>query len=109
MLTPTVVLAIPVLTPVKSTLPIAFVPIPAKSVLKSTFNILISWSLVNFSVGVNNKFFSPVLRISESKSPSFNVVKSCVFSRMYALFSSVKVINSVNWVSNVSGSIIWTR
>jgi len=38
-------------------LPIAFVPIPAKSVLKSIFNIFILWSLENFSTGSNNKFF----------------------------------------------------
>ena len=39
---PIVVLPTPAFTPVKSTLPIPFVPIPVKSVLKSIFNNLIS-------------------------------------------------------------------
>ena len=39
---PMVVDPTPVFTPVKSTLPIPFVPIPDKSVLKSIFNTLIS-------------------------------------------------------------------
>ena len=39
---PTVVEPTPELTPVKSTLPIPFVPIPVKSVLKSILRILIS-------------------------------------------------------------------
>ena len=99
----------PEFTPVKSTLPIPFVPIPVKSVLKSIFKSLISWSFKNFSVGVNKRFLVPVAKISVSKSPNLTVVKSVVFSRMNALLSVVKVTNSVNWVSKVSGSTIWTR
>ena len=64
-------LPIPVFTPVKSILPIPFVPIPVKSVLKSIFKIFISWSLVNFSTGSNNKFFVPFVVISVLKSPNF--------------------------------------
>ena len=86
---PTVVLPIPVFTPVKSILPIPFVPIPVKSVLKSILSNLISWSFKNFSVGVNKRFFVPVVNISVSKSPNFKVVKSVFFSRMNASFSVV--------------------
>ena len=106
---PTVVEPTPAFTPVKSTLPIPFVPIPVKSVLKSILRSLISWSFKNFSVGVNKRFLVPVGKISVSKSPNFIVVKSVVFSRMNAWFSVVKVTNSVNCVSRVSGSTIWTR
>ena len=52
------------LTPVKSILPIELPPVFTKSVLKSIFKIFISWSFVNFSVGVNIKFFVPVFVIS---------------------------------------------
>ena len=106
---PTVVLPIPEFTPVKSTLPITLVPIPVKSVLKSILRSLISWSLVNFSVGVNSKFLVPVANISVSKSPNLTVVKSVDFSRINALFSVVSVTISVNWVSKFSGSTICTR
>ena len=68
-----------------------------------------SWSLRNTSVGENKRFFVPFDNISVSKSPNFNVVKSVVFSRINASLSVVKVTNSVNCVSKVSGSIIWTR
>ena len=60
--------------------PIEFVDIPAKSVLKSIFNILISWSLVNFSVGVNIKFLSPSIAIWVLNSPNSKVVKSLVLT-----------------------------
>ena len=90
-------------------LPIPFVPMPDRSVLKSIFRILISWSFKNFSVGSNNKFLVPVDRISVLKSPNFNVVKSVVFSRIKASLSVVNVTNSVNCTSKVSGSIIWIR
>ena len=93
-------------TPVKSIFPIDFVPIPTKSVLKSIFNIFISWSFVNFSVGSNIKFFTPVSRISVEKSPNFNVVKSVDFSSKTASNSFVKTTNSENWISKVSGSTI---
>ena len=93
---PIVVLPTPELTPVKSTLPIPFVPIPVKSVLKSIFKIFISWSLRNFSVGSNNKFLVPDDKISVLKSPNFSVVKSVVFSKMKASLSVVNVTNSVN-------------
>ena len=106
---PTVVLPIPAFTPVKSTLPIPFVPIPVKSVLKSILRSLISWSFKNFSFGVNKRFLVPVANTSVSKSPNLSVVKSVVFSSKNALFSVVKVTNSVNWVSKVSGSTICTR
>ena len=106
---PTVVEPTPELTPVKSTLPIPFVPIPVKSVLKSILRILISWSFKNFSVGSNNKFLVPVGNISVSKLPNFTVVKSVVFSSRNELFSVVNVTNSENWESKVSGSTIWTK
>ena len=106
---PIVVLPIPAFTPVKSTLPIPFVPIPVKSVLKSILRSFISWSLRNTSVGVNKRFLVPVAKISVSILPYLTVVKSVVFSRMNALLSVVKVTNSVNWVSKVSGSTICTR
>ena len=93
---PTVVLPIPAFTPVKSILPIPFVPIPVKSVLKSILSNLISWSLVNFSVGVNKRFLVPVAKISVSKSPNLILVKSVFFSRINALLSVVKTTNSVN-------------
>ena len=44
----------------------------------------------------NKRFLVPVARISVSKFPNFTVVKSVVFSRIKALFSVVKVTNSVN-------------
>ena len=94
------------LTPVRSTLPIEFVPIPVKSVVKSVFNILISWSFSNSSSGVKIRFLLLLESIIVENSPSSNVVKSVVFSSKYALLVSVKVTNSDNWVSNVSGSII---
>ena len=97
------------LTPVKSILPIELPPVFTKSVLKSIFKIFISWSFVNFSVGVNSKFFVPVFVISVEKSPNFKVVKSVVFSSKYALSVVVKTTNSDSWTSWVSGSIIWTR
>ena len=106
---PTVVVAIPVLTPTKSTWPILFVPIPVKSVLKSIFNTLISWSLVNISVGLNSRFFVPVANVSVSKSPNLIVVKSVDFSSKNASLSVVIVTTSLNWESKVSGSIIWIR
>ena len=86
-----------------------FVPIPDKSVLKSIFNTLISWSLTNFSVGSNKRFFVPVASMSVSKSPNLIVVKSVVFSNKYALVSVVNVTNSLNCASDVSGSTICTR
>ena len=67
------------------------------------------WSLENFSTGSNNKFFVPVVVISVLKSPNFWFVKSVDFSRINASFSVVNVTNSVNWVSTVSGSIIWIK
>ena len=73
-----------------------FSPIPVKSVLKSIFKILISWSLVNFSVGSNSKFLVPVDVISVEKSPNLIFVKSEVFSRINASFSVVSVTNSEN-------------
>ena len=96
-------------TPVKSTLPIPLVPIPVKSVLKSILRIFISWSLKNFSVGSNTKFLVPTGSISVSKSPNLIVVKSVVFSSKNALVSVVKVTNSENWESSVSGSTICIR
>ena len=106
---PIVVDPTPVFTPVKSTLPIPFVPIPAKSVLKSIFNTLISWSFRNFSVGSKTRFLVPLDNISVLKSPNFTVVKSVVFSRINASFSVVNVTISENWISKVSGSTICTR
>ena len=106
---PIVVDPTPVFTPVKSTLPIPLVPIPAKSVLKSIFNNLISWSFRNFSVGSNKRFFVPVANISVSKSPNLTVVKSVDFSSKKASLSVVIVTISENWESRVSGSTIWTR
>ena len=99
----------PEFTPVKSTLPIPFVPIPVKSVLKSILRSFISWSLRNTSVGVNKRFLVPVARISVSKFPNFTVVKSVVFSKRIASSVVVKTTNSVNWVSKVSGSTICIR
>ena len=93
---PTVVVAIPVLTPTKSTCPMLFVPIPVKSVLKSIFNNLISWSFMNFSVGSNKRFFVPVANISVSKSPNLTVVKSVDFSSKKASLSVVIVTISEN-------------
>ena len=106
---PTVVDPTPAFTPVKSTLPIPFVPIPVKSVLKSILRSFMSWSFKNFSVGVNKRFLVPVAKISVLKSPNLSVVKSVVFSRINASFSVVKVTISENWISKVSGSIICTR
>ena len=103
------VVAIPVFTPTKSTWPMLFVPMPDRSVLKSVLRSLMSWSFRNTSVGENTKFFVPVGSMSVSKSPNLTVVKSVVFSRIKALVSVVKVTNSVNCISKVSGSIIWTR
>ena len=60
--TPIVVLPTPTFDPTKSTWPTACVPIPDKSELKSILRILISWSFVNFSVGVNVRFFVPSVR-----------------------------------------------
>ena len=99
----------PILDPVCLTLPIVFVLIPTKSVLKSIFKILILWSLVNFSVGSNNKFLSPPVVISVFKSPNLRVVKSVVFSNKTISSSSVNTTTSLNWVSEVSGSTIWMR
>ena len=104
-----VVLPTPTFEPTKSTWPTAWVPIPDKSELKSIFNILISWSLSNFSVGVNKRFFSPVVVISVENSPNSKVVKSVVFSSKNASLVVVKVITSVNWMSNVSGSTIYIK
>ena len=89
--------------------PITLVLIPTKSVLKSIFNIFISWSLVNFSVGSNNKFLVPSVNISVFKSPNLSVVKSVVFSNNIASSSSVNTTISLNWVSKVSGSITCTK
>ena len=94
----------PVFEPVNFVLPITLVLIPTKSVLKSIFNIFISWSLVNFSVGSNNKFLIPLVVISVFKSPNFSVVKSVDFSNKIASSSSVNTTISLNCVSNVSGS-----
>ena len=52
--TPTVVVPTPTITDDNSTCPIWLVtptPVPIWSVLKSVFNTLISWSLLNTSVG----------------------------------------------------------
>ena len=106
---PIVVEPTPEFTPVKSTLPIPFVPMPIKSVLKSILRILISWSFKNFSVGSKTKFFVPVGSISVLKSPNLTEVKSVVFSSKNAFFSVVSVTNSENWESNVSGSTICTK
>ena len=94
--------------PVKSTWPIALIPIFTKSVLKSVFNTFISWSLVNFSVGVNIRLFTSSF-ICVEKSPSLSVVKSVFFSKRTALSVVDRTTSSDNWVSNVSGSTIWTR
>ena len=102
-------LSTPTFEPTRSTCPTACVPIPVKSELKSIFNILISWSLVNFSVGVNIRFFSPVEVISVENSPNSKVVKSVVFSSKNALSVVVNVITSVNCTSDVSGSTIWIK
>ena len=58
MVNPELALLTPTLTPVKSWLPIPVVLMPVKSVLKSVFNTLMSWSFVNASEGVNNRFLS---------------------------------------------------
>ena len=79
MVNPELALLTPTLTPVKSILPIPVVLIPVKSVLKSAFNTLMSWSFVNASVGVNNRFLTPVFKICVSNTPKLVVVKSSVF------------------------------
>ena len=71
----------PTFTLVKSILPIGAPPLEGKSVLKSIFKILISWSFSNFSVGVNTNVLTSSIEISVEKSPNFIVVKSVVFSR----------------------------
>ena len=101
--------AIPEFTPVSLTFPITLVLIPTKSVLKSIFKTLISWSLVNFSIGSNTKFLDPPLVISVLIFPNLEFVKSVDFSNNIASSSSVNTTTSVNCVSNVSGSIIWIR
>ena len=58
--------AIPAFTPVKLTFPIPVVFIPTKSVLKELFIILISWSFVNASSGVNKRFLVPEFKICVS-------------------------------------------
>ena len=78
-LNPEVAVVAPTLTPVSLTLPIKFVPLPTKSVLKSVFKILRSWSFNDFSVGLNSKFFVPPEVISVSILPKSKVVKSFVF------------------------------
>ena len=92
--------------PTCRTWPIWLAPVPTISELKSILRIFISWSLVNFSVGSNNKFFVPDEVISVFKSPNFNVVKSVDFSNNTMSSSSVNTTISLNWISNVSGSII---
>ena len=99
----------PTFDPTKSTWPTACVPIPDKSELKSILRILISWSFINFSVGVNIRFFVPSVVISVANSPSSRVVKSVVFSSKNALSVVVSVMSSVNWTSSVSGSTICIR
>ena len=94
------------LEPVWLILPIVFVLIPTKSVLKSIFRILTLWSFVNFSVGSNIKFLVPPLVISVLRSPNLRVVKSVLFSNKITSSSSVNTTISLNCVSNVSGSII---
>ena len=105
-LTPEVAVLAPTFTPVNFTLPIKLVPLPTKSVLKSVFKILRSWSFNDFSVGLNNKLLVPPPEISVSIFPKSKVVKSFVFSNKIASSSSVKTTTSVIWVSSVSGSII---
>ena len=80
-LIPEISVVAPTFTLVKSILPIEAPPLEGKSVLKSIFKILISWSFSNFSVGVNTNVFSSLTSISVEKSPNFIVVKSVVFSR----------------------------
>ena len=95
--------------PVSFVLPIVLVLMPTKSVLKSIFNTFISWSLVNLSIGSNNKFFVPEVVISVFSSPNLLVVKSFDLSNNITSSSSVKTTTSLNWVSNVSGSTIWIK
>ena len=97
------------LTPVSLVLPIEFVLIPTKSVLKSIFSTLTSWSFVNLSTGSNNRFLVPVVVISVLRSPNLDVVKSVVLSNKITSSSSVKTTTSLNCVSKVSGSTICIR
>ena len=60
-------------------------------------------------MGVNIRLLTPLEFTSVEKSPNFNVVKSVVFSKRYALSVVVKVTNSESWASWVSGSTIWMR
>ena len=60
-------------------------------------------------MGVNIRFFSPVVSVSVENSPNSKVVKSVVFSSKNALSVVVSVISSENWTSNVSGSTIWIK
>ena len=106
---PTFEFSIILFTPVKFTLPTALVPIPLKVELNPISNILISWSLSNFSVGSNTRFLTPVDVISVFISPNLSFVKSVVFSSIMISFWSVKVTTSVNWTSDESGSIIWIK
>ena len=104
--------------PVKLTLPTIFVVIPNISTSLKVFNILISWSFVNFSTGSNINLLTPVSVISVLKSPNFWLLSvlfnptpavSLVFSSNIISCSLVKTTISLNWVSNVSGSTTWIR
>ena len=95
--------------PIKSTDPNCLAPEDTKSLPNEVLRILRSWSFSNFSVGVKFKVFLLKVSTSAEKSPSFILVKSDVFSNMKALSVLVNTIRSLNWVSNVSGSIICTK
>ena len=64
----------PILEDVKSIDPIAVAPVVGWSVLKSVLRILISWSFVNLSFGVNLNVFLLNGSTSVSNSPNSKVV-----------------------------------
>ena len=106
---PTVVLPTPTFVPIKSIHPNDWVPIPGRSVLKSVFNILISWSLSNFSSGVNTKVFLWKESDSAVISPNLVPVSAADLSNIIASLVVVETITSLIWASLVSGSMIWIR
>ena len=76
--------------------------------------------MVNFSTGLNNKFLVPSVFTSVSKLPN-NIFASTLsepiptpvlsddFSNNKASFSVVRRTNSLNCVSDVSGSVTWIK
>ena len=96
-----------ILDPTSSIDPKLYVPIPVIWDSKVFFKILISWSLSNLFVGVNNRVFLPESSTFALNSPSNSFVYVVYFSNKIESSVVVCKTNSVNCESNVSGSITW--